>query len=179
MFKTLINMILFMTIGFSGCGTVVFDSPEDNGGVRKYNDGADSPKIIESTEIESFECEFSLIAAVLEEQNELEGRVYTISAYLENGAVKCKCEWYDRFGNGDESEFTADTSFMKKLQEIVSKYNFAAHNGYSNRVSGLPDMYGSKLDITYKSGESIYAYDNQDCFISFEAISELVHLFSA
>jgi len=39
-------------------------------------------------------------------------------------------------------------------------------------------MYGAKLDIQYASGESIYAYDNQDCFIPLEAMQELVELFS-
>ena len=66
---------------------------------------------------------------------------------------------------------------MTNLQEIVSKYNFAQYNGYISKVSGLPDMYGAKIDIKYASGESIYAYDNQDWFIPFEAIEELVRIF--
>ena len=57
-------------------------------------------------------------------------------------------------------------------------YEFAQHNGYSHKISGLPDMYGATLDIKYASGESIYAYDNQDCFIPFEAMKELVELFN-
>lgn len=40
-------------------------------------------------------------------------------------------------------------------------------------------MYGAKLDIKYASGESIYAHDNQDCFISLDAMNELVELFSS
>lgn len=67
---------------------------------------------------------------------------------------------------------------MTSLQELVSKYNFAQYNGYISKVSGLPDMYGAKLDINYASGESIYAYNNQDCFIPFEAIEELIELFN-
>ena len=39
-------------------------------------------------------------------------------------------------------------------------------------------MYGAKIDIKYASGESIYAYDNQDCFISIDAINELVEIFN-
>ena len=66
---------------------------------------------------------------------------------------------------------------MTNLQEIVSKYNFAQYNGYISKVSGLPDMYGAKIDIKYASGESIYAHDNQDWFIPFEAIEELVRIF--
>ena len=76
-------------------------------------------------------------------------------------------------------DFTADTSFMTSLQELVSKYNFAQYNGYISKVSGLPDMYGAKLDINYASGESIYAHDNQDCFIPFEAIEEFVSFFNS
>ena len=66
---------------------------------------------------------------------------------------------------------------MMRLWKIVSKYDFAQHNGYVSKVSGLPHMYGAKLDIRYASGESIYAYDNQDCFIPLEAMRELVELF--
>ena len=38
-------------------------------------------------------------------------------------------------------------------------------------------MYGAKIDINYASGENIYAYNNQDEFVPFEAIGELVELF--
>ena len=96
---------------------------------------------------------------------------------MESSAVKSKIKWRNRAGAGEEHDFTADASFMTSLQEIVSKYNFAQYNGYISKVSGLPDMYGAKLDISYASGESIYAHDNQDCFIPFEAIEELVKLY--
>ena len=82
-------------------------------------------------------------------------------------------------GAGDKSEFEADSSFMTKLQDIVSKYDFAQYNGYSHHVSGLPDMYGECIDIKYASGESIYASDNQSGFIPFEAIKNLVKLFDS
>ena len=100
-----------------------------------------------------------------------------MSATLEDGTVKAKMDWHDRSGNGDKTEFEADVSFMSKLQEIVSKYNLAQHNGYSHRVSGLPDMYGECIDIKYTSGESIHASDNQSGFLPFEAIKEIVQLF--
>ena len=148
-----------------------------DGGVKTYNSGEESPKVIESTEIISFEFEFSLYNIVVEEESELVGRNYKLSAVLEDGAVKSKIKWRDRVGAGEEGDFTADISFMTSLQEIVSKYNFAQYNGYISKVSGLPDMYGAKIDIKYASGESIYAYDNQDCFISIDAIKELVKIF--
>ena len=167
-----------MTIGFSGCGLPVRETDDIDGGVKTYNNGEDSPKVIESTEIVSFEFEVSLYNIVVEEESELVGRNYKLSAVLEDGAVKSKIQWRDRAGAGEEGDFTADTSFMTSLQEIVSKYNFAQYNGYISKVSGLPDMYGAKIDIKYASGESIYAYDNQDCFISIDAINELVEIFN-
>lgn len=178
MSRILISIILLMTMGFSGCRLPVRETDDIDGGVKTYNSGEDSPKVIESTEIVSFECEFSLIAAVLEEESELAGRIYTLDADMDNGAVKCKIDWYGRESSSVPREFTADASFMKKLQGIVEKYDFAQHNGYESVVSGLPHMYGAKLDIRYASGESIYAYDNQDCFISFDAMKELVELFN-
>ena len=178
MSRIITSIILLMTMGFSGCGLPLHNTDDIDGGVKTYNSGEDSPKVIESTEIISFKCEFSLIAVVLEEENELSGRIYTLDAELDNGTVKCKIDWYGRESSGVPREFTADASFMTSLQEIVSKYDFAKHNGYISKVSGLPHMYGAKVDIKYASGESIYAYDNQDCFISLDAIKELVEVFN-
>ena len=96
----------------------------------------------------------------------------------EDGTVKAKIDWHDRSGNGDKAEFEADVSFMFKLQEIVSKYDLAKHNGYTHHVSGLPDMFGEQIDIKYASGESIYAHDNQDGFLPMDAMVELIELFS-
>ena len=165
---------LIMKMGFRGCGR---NTDNIDGGVKTYNSGENSPKVIASTEIVSFKCEFSLIAVVSEEENELGGRIYTLDAKAENGTVKCKIDWYGRESSGAPKEFTADALFMMRLWKIVSKYDFAQHNGYVSKVSGLPHMYGAKLDILYASGESIYAYDNQDCFIPLEAMRELVELF--
>jgi len=176
--RKILSIILLLTMGISSCNS--YDSePEADGGIQKYNSGEDSPKVIESTEITGFKCVFSLIAAALDEESELAGRVYELNAVIENDVAKCKIEWYSRSDSGEDREFTADASFMTKLQGIVSKYNFAQHNGYSSTVSGLPAMYGAKLDINYASGESIYAYDNQNQFLPFEAIVELVDLFNS
>ena len=177
--RILIGMILLLTMEFSGYKLAVLETDDIDGGVKTYNSGEDSPKVIESTEIVSFECEFSLIAAVFEEESELSGRIYKLSAVLEDVTVKSKIKWRDRAGAGEEHDFTTDASFMTNLQEIVSKYNFVQYNGYISKVSGLPHMYGAKLDIKYASGESIYAHDNQDCFISLDAMNELVELFSS
>ena len=149
-----------------------------DGGVKTYNNGEDSPKLVVSTEIISFEFEASLYSAVLNEESDLVGKNYKLSAVLEDGAIRSKIKWHDRAGYGEERDFIADISFMSSLQGIVSKYNFAQYNGYISKVSGLPDMYGVKLDIQYASGESIYAYVNQDCFVSLDAIKELVELYN-
>lgn len=179
MSRILTIIILLMTIGFFEGGLFRRNTDDIDGGVKTYNSGEDSPKVIESTEMVSFECELSLIAVVFEEESELSGRIYNLSAVLEDATVKSKIKWRDRESAGEEHDFTTDASFMTSLQEIVSKYDFAQYNGYISKVSGLPDMYGAKLDIKYASGESIYANDNQDCFISPDAITELVELFSS
>ena len=159
--KKFLRVLLSLIICFGGCGIHVPETVEEDGGVKRFNSGEDAPKTIASQKIIGFKCEFSLVAAVLEEESELDGRVYKLSAVLENETVNCKIKWYDRFGNGENKDYTTDVPFMNKLQEIVAKYDFAKHNGYSYKISGLPDMYGAKLDIEYASGESIYAYDNK------------------
>ena len=179
MSRMITGIILLMTMGFCGCGLSQYNTDDIDGGVKTYNSGEDSPKVIESTEIISFEFEASLYNIVLEEESELIGRNYKLSAVLEEGAVKSKIKWRDRSGVGEEYDFTADASFMTSLQEIVSKYNFAQYNGYISTVSGLPDMYGAKLDINYASGEGIYAYDNQNVFLPFEKIEEVVRFFNS
>ncbi|MBO5408483.1 MAG: hypothetical protein J6A61_03650 [Clostridia bacterium] len=179
MSRIITSILLLMTMGFSGCGLSRYDTDDIDGGVKTYHSGEDSPKVIESTEMISFEFEVSLYNIVLEEESELVGRNYKLSAGLEDGAVKSKIKWRDRTGAGEEHDFTADASFLTSLQEIVSKYNFAQYNGYISKVSGLPDMYGAKIDIKYASGESIYAHDNQDGFLQTEAVVELIELFSS
>ena len=83
--RILFSLILFMTIGFSGCRLPVRETDDIDGGVKTYNSGEASPKVVESTEIVSFKCEFSLLAAVLEEESELNGRIYTLDAELDDG----------------------------------------------------------------------------------------------
>ncbi len=174
--KKLLSMILLLTAGFLGCAAQDEDIEED-GGIKAPDFGNDAPKTIESTEITSFSCEISLVSMVLEEESELDGRIYNLDAILENGVVNCKIAWRDRYGGGETKEFSETVDFLEKLQEIVAEYDFARHNGYVCRESGLPDTYGSMLNIKYASGESIYAYDNQSAFISFEAVRRLTGLF--
>lgn len=175
MSKILLSLILLLSIGFSGCKP--HSSDDIDGGVVTRNSGEDAPKIIDSDEIISFDCEFSFISTVFDEESELEGKVYKMSAALEDNTVKVKIDLRDRSRGGEISEFNTDISFMAKLQGIIAKYDLAKHNGYIHRVSGLPDMYGECIDIKYSSGEYIYAFDNQSGFISMEAMVELIELF--
>ena len=147
----------------------------DGGVVKRY--WADVPKVIESAEIVSFHCVISLFAAC--ETDGLGNRIYTLDAALKEGDVLVKYNWRERGGESDKAEYKADADFMVRLQEIVAAYNFAQHNGYYHTVSGLPDMYGEKLDIVYASGERISVHDNQSGFLPFEAEKALVMLFGA
>ena len=179
MSRMILSLILLMTMGFSGCGLPRRNTDDIDGGVVTRNSGDDSPKVIESTEIISYGSEFSFISSFFDEESKLAGKVYKLSAVMEDDTVKAKFDWHDRAGNGDKYEFQTDSSFMTKLQKIVSKYDLAKHNGYTHHVSGLPDMYGEQIDIKYASGESIYAHDNQDGFLQMEAMVELIELFSS
>lgn len=179
MSRMIISLILLMTMGFNGCGLPRRNTDDIDGGVVTRNSGDDSPKVIESTEIISYGSEFSFIFSFFDEESELAGKVYKLSAVLEDDTVKAKFDWHDRAGNGDKYEFQTDSSFMTKLQDVVSKYDLAKHNGYTHHVSGLPDMYGEQIDIKYASGESIYAHDNQGGFLQMEAMVELIELFSS
>ena len=149
--------------------------PIDGGVVKRY--WTDAPKIIESQEIVSFHCEISLLAAC--DADEIGHRVYKLDAAVKDGEVLVTYDWRDRSGESDKAEYKADADFMVRLQEIVTTYDFAKHNGYYHTVSGLPDMYGESLNIVYASGERIDIYDNQSGFLPYEAEKALVNLFGA
>lgn len=147
----------------------------DGGVVKRY--WADVPKVIESTDIVTFHCEISLIAAC--NVDDLGHRVYKLDAAVKDGEVLVKYDWRERGGESDKAEYKTDADFMVHLQEIVTTYDFAKHNGYYHTVSGLPDMYGESLDIVYASGERIHVHDNQSGFLSLEAEKALIMLFGA
>ncbi len=147
-----------------------------DGGVRHYNSGEDAPKVIESTDVTEFCMTYSLFA--LGDTGDLAKGMYSFKAKISDGKVGCEMKWRDRFGNGDSRSFVADGSFMKKLHEIVIKHDLAQHNGYSCSVSGLPDMYGAYLNVSYASSESIYAYNNQHVFLTLDAMKAVFDLFN-
>ena len=147
----------------------------DGGVVKRYR--TDMPKVIESTEIVSFQCVISLIAAC--EADGLGHRVYKLAAAVRDGEVLVKYDWRERGGKSDRAEYTAEADFMVRVQKIVSDYDLASQNGYYHNVSGLPDMYGGSLDIVYATDERIHIHDNQSGILPPEAEREFILLFGA
>lgn len=145
----------------------------DGGVVKNYTDPL-APKEIMSKEITEFDAKISAISSADEE---LSGKVFSFKATV--GAEKVSAKYSCRLrGRGvSDCSFEADKSFMKKLYTVVSKYDLAQYNGYYHHVSGLPDMYGANISVSFASGESIHAEDNQSCFVGNEALKELTVLF--
>lgn len=168
-------LIVAVAVVLTGC---VRQTPsevvEADGGVQ--NDTSfDAPKTIESTQIIAFRCDFSAFDRA-EEDTRLAGRAYRLEAKLENGAVKGSYYAHTRY-DGENQTFRASHSFMNALQKVVAEHDLAQHNGLSYRVSGLPEDCGATLSVTYASGESIHASNNQSCFLSFAALEALEALF--
>lgn len=148
---------------------------EDDGSIdggATDNSDPNAPKSIESTQIISFNCWFSTMDVA--EPGELGNHIYQLHAKLENGAVKGMYQVRD---TGEEQSFQESHNFLDEVQILVSIYDLAQYNGHEYIVEGLPDEYGAKLDVQYASGENIYAYDNQDNFLPWEAMYELLKLF--
>ena len=119
MSRLITSIIMLITMGLCGCGVFRRDTDHIDGGVKTYNSGEDSPKVIESTEIISFEFEVSLYNIVLEEESELVGRNYKLSAVLEDGAVKSKIKWRDRAGGGAEHDFRFNSTIFKNSAQLI------------------------------------------------------------
>ena len=132
----------------------------------------DAPKTIESTQIVSFRCGFSCLT-MDKEETRLAGQAYHLEAALKDGAVR----GIYRLSGGEETLFRASHSFMSALQAVAAEHDLVQHNGLSIQVSGLPEDCGAALSVTYASGESIHAADNQDCFLSIAAMEALEALF--
>ena len=147
-----------------------------DGGVKKKV-VTNAPKHIQSTLIIRFIVEMSTVADA--EENEYCGYVYNLNAVLENGAVKGSYKCRDRYGSVFEQRYRASVKFMSDLNHIVTEYDLARYNGESCFVAGLPDNYGSSVDIMFASGEYIYASNNQSNFIPGNAVKELVDLFES
>lgn len=66
---------------------------------------------------------------------------------------------------------------MDALQKLVDEYHFARYNGTYYSISGLPDFFGTELQIDYASGESVSFSNNQNRLISIDALEALTELF--
>jgi len=178
MFWIAAGVMVAMGLLLVGCSHRVDQTPPDvtqpDGGVQS-DTSIDAPKTIQSTQIVTFRCKFSGYA-MDEEDTRLAGRAYQLEAKLENGAVKGSYYAYTRY-DGEKQPFRASHTFMTALQKVVAEHDLAQHNGLSYRVSGLPEDYGAALSVGYASGESIYASNNQSCFLSFDAMEALEALF--
>lgn len=170
-------LIVAVAVVLTGCARrTPSEVVEADGGVQ--NDTSyDAPKTIESTQIIAFSCEFSGFT-MDEKDTRLAGQAFQLEAKLENGAVKGSYHAYTRY-DGEKKPFRASHSFMDALQKVVAEHDLAQHNGLSYRVSGLPEGYGATLSVTYASGESIHASNNQSCFLSIDAMEALEALFYA
>lgn len=146
------------------------DGPVD-GGVTDRSD-PDAPKTIESTQIVAFDCRFSTMDA--DEPGALGNHIYQLQAKLENGAVKGT---YAVLDAGEEHAFRESHDFLSELQGLAEMYELAQYNGRDLSVAGIPDEFGARLDVQYASGEQIYAFDNQDNFLSWGAMNALLGLF--
>ena len=146
-----------------------FDTENIDGGVRKRFD-SNAPKTINCTKPIDFECTFSTLTLI--DEDELERSVFTLKAEITNGIVKASYK-----SRNEGFAFTALPSFMEELQTVIADYDFAQFNGITYHVSGLPDMFGSSVSVSYESGEHIYSSNNQDCFIPVEAMKKLIKLY--
>jgi len=140
-----------------------------DGGVRHYVD-SDSPKVIKSTDITCFECEAHTVS--IADAGEMSGSYN----FLVTDSV-AEYSFMNRFGKTFEGSFVPDKDFRERLYKIVADYDFAQFNGTFYSVSGLPHGYGAKISVSFASGESIHASNNQSCFLPKEAIEEMYSLF--
>ncbi|MBQ4353965.1 MAG: hypothetical protein IJC71_03630 [Clostridia bacterium] len=170
------GVVLLAALILAGCSRLRGNANHEDvdGGVVTHRDGTDAPKVIESTEISKFRCTISLLSK--QSPGKFGHRVYKLEAFRKDGEVHCTYDWYGR-GESEKTVFETDTSFLDTIEKLVFEYGLAKHNGFYHSVSGLPDMYGDVLDITYASGEEIYASDNQSSFLTAPVRYTLITLF--
>jgi len=169
----LLGAVLAAAVLLAACASKGGTTVAEDGGTTDSTDPG-APKTIQSTEIKRFSCSFST-GGILEEELLFESGSYELKA-VAKPAVSGRWS-YTNNGESQKADFTADPTFMQDLQKIVTKYNLAQHNGYSQNTAGLPEGYGAEIDILYASGETITAYDNSECFLSTDCMAEMLALF--
>ena len=145
-----------IVVSVAGCAFMKPSATEEyvSGGTTDNTD-PDAPKVIKSEDMTSFYCYVNLLGYDTADYPEITEMKYTFEASLEK--------------DGKEK--------MAALQDIVKRYDFAQYNGISRHTAGLPDHFGATIDVSYASGERIYADHNQDTLLPVEAVRELVVLF--
>jgi len=143
-----------------------------SGGTSDYSD-PDAPKSIGCANISSFRLNVFLQSVAIPEGSILTARSYSLSAAEGNGAVSC----VRMSAACPEETFTAEAGFLSELQSIVTRYDLAQFNGHHRETHGLPEDFGAHLKVSYTSGESISASDNQNMFLPLGAVEDLVRLF--
>ena len=163
--------------------TVVFTlrkvhTTSNTGGGKIDNTDPNAPKVISSTKITSFECSFFTAKSL--NPGRLDRRFYSFEAAYQNGKVigSYRSEVPSSPDKTVVGSFETDSSFMTELQSIVAEHHIAKYNGISIRVGGLPPKLGSRIYVTYASGEQISAANNQSDFLTvaeMEALEALFH----
>lgn len=173
-------VLLAPAVLLSGCADGHQPAPQTQGepgddpgdGYRDDQSDPDAPKTVTSKQIVSFDCWCSTLDDA--EPGAVGNHIYRLRAKLENGAVKGTYEVRDA---EEERSFRESHSFLSQIYELVERYDVAQYNGHRVEVHGLPGDYGVDLHIQFASGESISAYDNQDCILPYNFINELLRLF--
>ena len=151
--------------------------PSNIGGGKTDNTDPNAPKVISSTEITSFKCSFTTANAL--NPGGLGRRFYSFEASLQSGKVtgSYRSEVSSSPDETVSDAFETDPDFMVELQAIISEHDIAKYNGISIRVGGLPPKLGSRIYITYASGEEISAANNQSNFLTVSEMEALEALF--
>ena len=157
--------------------------PEDGqkvvcGGIHRTQENM-SQKTIHSTQVISFECEFSLVSFGFnkdEKDKEWNG-VFELSAELVGSRAHCHYVHSKRRDGTIDKTFDADCALLDELEKVIREEDLARFNGYSSHTSGLPDMYGANLTVYYASGEHIYTSNNQDVDLPLSALRAFKAIF--
>lgn len=144
-------------------------------GYRNDSSNEKAQKHVKSSLIENFSLEFSTLSYADEEY--FGTGIYSLEAKRNDTKAFVRYEFIPYDGENQAWELEADHDFLKELDEIVKRYDLPSFNGKNVFVSGLDAMYGDRIDILYQSGEAIYASDNQDGFVPYEALCEIHGLF--
>ncbi|MBO4950952.1 MAG: hypothetical protein J6E38_08070 [Clostridia bacterium] len=144
-------------------------------GYRDDRSNVNAHKQVASSLIENFSLEFSTLSYADEEY--FRTGIYSLEAKRNDIKAFVRYEFDSYDGESRTWELETDSDFLKELDGIVKTYDLASFNGKNVFVSGLDAMYGDRIDILYQSGETIYASDNQDGFVPYEALREIHELF--